>query len=132
MSEDNRCDFEKMMEVDDIPDDPKQVLKQTQKLRFGLIKKEIKNSDDPAMMGQLLRAAADIDKQEITMLKLAQDKEEGEATREVAIDVFNKMVAGNFLPGSDAIKLPEEATSGMEILPGELIQGDDTLDSVID
>lgn len=127
-------EFDELMGTTIIPTNSDQRLEEMQKLRYGLIRKHIKDTEDPKMLARVESLANGIDKQELTKQRMAQDKEEGAANREIAAEIFQSMVKAGLNPDVTIPKeaLPEIDDSGIELLDDELIQGDDTANSVID
>ncbi len=124
--------YDTMMADEAHPKDSDEWLSTTQKLRIGLVKKHLKDTDDPAMLGRVDSLLNNIDKQELTKQRMAQDKEEGQANREIANELFQSMLNNQLVPkGGEAEEVAIEE-SGFEMLDDELIQGDDTTNSVID
>lgn len=134
MADEELSDFDEMLISNDIPGNSQELLQSTQKLRWGLLKKHLKDSDDPKMLARLDSLMAGIDKQQLTLDRMSADKEEGAKNREVANEILALMMKnGNMtLPSAGKVTEPEIEDSGLDILDGELVQGDDILDSVID
>ena len=130
--EEDKHYLDQILEDDSHPSNPDDWMSFTQKVRFGLIKDNIHMASDPKVMARIESLASGIDKQVLTKLRMAQDKEEGEANRDVANDIFARMVASGMAPSGEKIDSPMIESSGLDHLDGELIQGDDTTNSIIE
>lgn len=122
--------FDRMMGQEHLPDDSEVRLETTQKLRFALVRKHIGETSNEKMFAQVNTTLNNIDKQELVKLRMAQDKEEGAANREVAGHLFAKMIKEDVAP-TKVVEQPKIEESGIPLLEDELLQGDDTTNSVI-
>ena len=129
----NNSVLNQMMDDDSMPSDASELLKSTNKVRWGLVKRHLGDTDDAAILAQVGGLLNNIDKQTLTVQRMNQDKEEGSRNREIAQDLMASMLAkGVMVNNSDtpSEEIPIES-SGLEILDGELLTGDDTLNSII-
>lgn len=117
---------------EDVPDTNEDILDQTLKLRFGIIKDKLSQDTSNESLSLVDKLASGIDRQVVARMKMSQDQEDGAANREVALSIFDKMVQDNVhLTPKTAVASPDIEDSGLEILDGELLDGDDTRNSVM-
>lgn len=127
-------EFDRLMGADTYAKvSPEESLEATNTLRWGLVRKHVGDTGDPKMFARVESLLNGIDKQRFTTAKLNQDKSDGDATRDIAAQIFAKMVSDGYKTEVPTeVYEPELVDSGMPLLDGSLIQGDDTTKSVID
>ncbi len=125
--EETANDYDALMLEEGLPDSDDSINRMTQQMRFGLFKKHVKESDNPKMLGHLIKLTDGLDKQVQDKRKLEQEEDSASATRDLADKIFNRLLKTNVDIIPHGIASPELDPSGVALREGEIKQGDDTV-----